>query len=531
MKRLFFIAALLFYSIATNSLYAQGSRVVESKTTQLTVTIPSEEITIDPMIYGQMLEDCNDKVIYGGIVSNEGKENKVVTELLRPLNIPVMRWPAGTAIYDYEWRKGIGKERKAEKEYIWGGMEYYTFGTDEFIAWCEGLDIVPYINIPMGNNNTYEHSLGNALDWIEYVNGATTTTYGALRAKNGHAEPYGVKLWCIGNENYLGNRFHKGESAETYATNLAHWAKVIKSIYPDLNLLGVGQQPSWTKVVLDRCNEWIDYVTLHYYVTARIDNTTLLDPHKSLFTAALVEANLKENIEVLKAANEKYGRAQNPIRFSIDEWNNRHSVKGEKSFYFTRQDDRRQYDVITTATMLNVFLRNSPYVAMANYIFPVNGHGLVKTVGESDAYRSAVYYVFELYRKHLVGNLLNVSVEGNGIAAARLGDYARLEGDVAPNTESIEQDLCFVDAAATMNGNNEIYITLANRSHDKAQKIKLNLPEGYSVAEVLSLESEDISAANTAENREEIQPTLIKEKRTTISLSPCGLKIVKCVTK
>ena len=74
MKRLSFIAALLFYSITTNSLYAQGSRVVESKTTQLTVTIPSEEIAIDPMIYGQMLEDCNDKVIYGGIVSNEGEE-------------------------------------------------------------------------------------------------------------------------------------------------------------------------------------------------------------------------------------------------------------------------------------------------------------------------------------------------------------------------------------------------------------------------------------------------------------------------
>lgn len=531
MKRLILTTTLSICTIALTPLFAQNNKVVDSKTTQLTVTIPSEEITIDPMIYGQMLEDCNDKVIYGGIVNNEGKENTAVTELLRPLNIPVMRWPAGTAIYDYEWRKGIGKNRKAEKEYIWGGMEYYTFGTDEFITWCEQLDIVPYINIPMGNNNTYQHSLGNALDWIEYVNGATTTTYGALRAKNGHEEPYGIKLWCIGNENYLGNRFHKGESADTYATNLAHWAKIIKTIHPDLNLLGVGHLPSWTKVVLDKCNEWIDYITLHYYVTARIDNTTLLDPHKSLFTAALVEANLKENIEVLKAANARYGREQNPIRFSIDEWNNRHSVKGGDKFYFTRQDDRRQYDVITTATMLNVFLRNSPYVAMANYIFPVNGHGLVKTVGEDDAYRSVLYYVFELYRKNLVGKLLSVDIEGAGITAARLGDYARLDGDVAPNTKSIEQDLCFVDAAATMNENNEIYIALTNRSHDSTQKIKLNLPEGYSISEVLSLESEDISAANTAENREVVQPKLIKEKRATISLSPCGLKIVKCVAK
>ena len=145
----------------------QESNVTKSEKTSVTITIPTQKIAIDPMIYGQMLEDCNDKVIYGGIVSNEGKENTAVTEMLRPLNIPVMRWPAGTAIYDYEWWKGIGKERKAEREYIWGGWEYYTFGTDEFITWCERLDIEPYINIPMGNNTTYDHSLERALEWLD----------------------------------------------------------------------------------------------------------------------------------------------------------------------------------------------------------------------------------------------------------------------------------------------------------------------------------------------------------------------------
>ncbi len=531
MKRIICVASYILCITASNILYAQNCEVTESKTTSLTVTIPTEKIAVDPMIYGQMIEDCNDQVIYGGIVNNDGKENSAVTELLRPLNIPVMRWPAGTAIYDYEWKKGIGKNRKAEKEHIWGGMEYYTFGTDEFITWCERLNIEPYINIPMGNNNTYTHSLGNALDWIEYVNGPTTTTYGALRAKNGHHEPYDVKLWCIGNENYLGNRFHKSESAETYANNLAKWSKVIKSIYPDLRLLGVGRVPEWTKEVLKKCNEWIDYVTLHFYISAHIDNNALVDQEKSLFSAALAEANLKQNIEVLKAANAQYGRVKNPIRFSIDEWNNRHAVNNGEKFIFSRKDDRRQYDVITTATMLNVFLRNSPYVGMANYIFPVNGHGLIKTVGESDAYRSVVYYVFELYRKHLVGNLLHVDIEGAGIADARLGDYARLVGDITDETRDMVQDLCFVDAATTMNEYGEIYIALTNRSHNATQKIKINLPDGYHIDAVWSLESKDISTANTADNRNKVQPILRKEKKSLLSLLPCGLKIVKCVAK
>ncbi len=525
MKRSLFSLICLVLSI---SVWAQESVVTVEKTTSVKVSFPRESMPINPMIYGQMLEDCNDKIIYGGIVNTLGQENEAVTELLRPLAIPVMRWPGGTAIYDYEWRKGVGPERKAEKEYIWGGTEYYSFGTDEFIAWCRRLDIEPYINLPMGNNNTYNHSLGNALDWIEYVNGSTQTTYGALRAKYGHPEPYNVRFWCIGNENYLGNRFHKSESAEVYASNLAQWAKVIKGLYPDLSLLGVGRTKEWVKTVLDASHEWIDYITLHYYYTAKIDNDTLLNPEKTLFTGALVEANLKENIAVLREANRKYGREQNPILFSVDEWNNRHSVKRGDSFRFTRQDDRRQYDVVTVATMLNLFLRNSPYVAMGNYIFPVNGHGLVKSVGEDGAYRSATYYVFELYRKYLLGNLAPVSISGPGYAKARLGDFANLEGDVAQNTKSIEQDLCFVDAAASLNSDGYIYVALVNRSHDKDQKVELHLPEGYKVVEIYSLESKNISAANTLHESDVVKPQVKRAKRAVTTLSPCGLQIVRC---
>ena len=101
--------SLVVLSLLASSLNAQN-RVTEGNTTTISISIPAQSRSINPMIYGQMLEDCNDKVIYGGIVNNEGKENMAVTELLRPLSIPVMRWPAGTAIYDYEWRKGIGPE-------------------------------------------------------------------------------------------------------------------------------------------------------------------------------------------------------------------------------------------------------------------------------------------------------------------------------------------------------------------------------------------------------------------------------------
>ena len=37
-----------------------------------------------------------------------------------------------------------------------------------------------------------------AADWVEYANGAATTTWGALRAERGRAKPYGISYWSVG---------------------------------------------------------------------------------------------------------------------------------------------------------------------------------------------------------------------------------------------------------------------------------------------------------------------------------------------
>ena len=374
----FFIAfAGSVVAFAQDPVYTQS--VNETKATVVTIGSLASSATVNPMIYGQMLEDCNDAVVYGGVVDTEGNENQAVIEKLLPLRIPVMRWPAGTAIYDYERWKGIGpkSERKAVKEIIWGGKEYYTFGTDEFIQWCRKIGTEPYINISMGKNNLISASLGEAVNWVEYVNGPTTSQMGALRAANGHTEPYGVRLWCIGNENYLGTRdnIHPSETAEEYSSKLKLWANTLKCVSPDLSLLGVGADSKWNRVVLDTAGDLLDYLTIHYYMTSKVKDNELVDPSLSLFSAALVDESLKIQIADQKEYNKKAGRQNNPLRFSIDEWNNRHQVFDGKNFSFTRKDDRRQYDVPGAASMLNVFIRRSPYVAMANYIFPVNGHG------------------------------------------------------------------------------------------------------------------------------------------------------------
>ena len=501
------------------------TQTVSGSSTVVSVTDLEHRAAVNPMIYGQMLEDCNDKVIYGGVVNKTGKENEAVTAQLKPLRIPVVRWPAGTAIYDYEWRRGVGPTRTAQSEKIWGGNEYYTFGTDEFIGWCRKIGAEPYINVPMGNNNTYTHSLGEALDWVEYVNGADDSPMGAYRARNGHEEPYGVKYWCLGNENYLGNTFHESESASVYAETLHRYASTIKELFPDISLLGVGRSDGWNKTVLNRCGKYLDFLTLHYYLTAKVNDQVLVEPNGTLFGAERVEANLCSLINELETYNASAGRTKNPVRFSIDEWNCRHSVYNGSGYSFTRQDARRLYDVAAMASMLNVFIRTSPHVGMANYIFPVNGHGLLKTVGEQDAYASACYHVFDLYRRFMKGSAVGVSVKGPGIKSQAMSNLS-LSGDNESSVSNLKSDMCYIGSAALIDEENRLVVSLVNRSYTAKQKVKISAPSGYKVVEAWTIDHKDVCAMNTAENRDNVTAIQIPVKSNSLTLNPCAVAII-----
>lgn len=522
----------VYFLVGETNAYAQKNRKTAKQQTNITIEIKEQRVIIDPMIYGQMLEDCNDRVIYGGLINADGSENAKVNELLKPLNMPVVRWPGGTYVHEYDWKKGIGPiaERPVIKEYAWKGLETNLFGTDEFLQWCERMGTEPYINFNMGNDPVFGASLGDALSWIEYVNGPTSTTYGKKRAHNGHEAPYNVKYWGIGNENYGPWGRHSAETAEVYADRLHRWAGTIRTLHPDLQLLGVGHTYKWNETVLQKNGKWIDFLTLHFYMTARVKEGLLEDVTYTLFAPAKVELQIRKSAELLDKTNRQQNRASHPVRFSIDEWNCRHSVFNGETYSFTRNDPRRQLDVIATAGMLNVFIRQSSHVGMANYIFPVNGHGLIRSVGENDAFQSATYPVFELYRKYMTGLLLEAKVDGTKTVLP-LNKLA-VEGDINEEINTGEVELFYVDVAAVMSTDEQtIHVALINRSHEENQKIKLNVPDGYVPVNMWQLESDDINTANSEENRDLVVCRHIKlsGKQRTFTLSPHGLILLQYV--
>lgn len=512
---------------------AHGQKQVRVTTVKL--AMPASPVQIDPMIYGQMLENVNDSMIYGGVADLRGNVREHLIPHLRDLQIPVMRWPGGTVVHEYHWENGIGPrdQRPTVPNLAWGGIENYQFGTDEFLQWCEQIETVPYINFNMGNQAQYKGTLGEALTWIEYVNGGSETPYGKLRAANGRAQPYNVLYWCLGNENYLTTTGggHIRESDTVYSAKLNHWAGTIRHHHPKLQLLGIGRTLKWNQTVLEQNGRLIDFLTQHYYVTSRVMDGKIENPASTLFAPAKMEAHLALLGAQLEDMNKRFDRTDSPIRLSIDEWNNRHSVnEGDLKYKFTRQSGRRQFDVAVVSGMLNAFIRQSPHVGMANYIFPVNAHGLIRTVGNTDAYQTPIYHVFRQYREQMVGGKLDVAVDGPSISTANIrptiaGDS--FEADYAVGS------LTYIDAAAVVNDDGNIHIALVNRSHDTSHQVTVEVPEGYMANAIWTLSHTDINARNSADDRMQIVPVVnpVKTRRgkVTTEIAACGLQILKLI--
>ncbi len=518
------IIACFFLMVVNTYVYAQ-------KKTKVSISVPANPVQIDTMIYGQMLENVNDSVIYRGVVSEDGTVRANLIPVLKDLDIPVMRWPGGTVIHEYHWREGIGPKhlRPVVETHAWKGKETYQFGTDEFLKWCKEVGTTPYINFNMANNAEYGGTLGEAMNWIEYVNGSPdTTNFGKLRAAYGHTDPYNVLYWGIGNENYGPWGKHSAETAFGYGERLKLWANAINQKFSGLKLLGIGHTAEWNKVVLEKAGTEIDYLTQHYYVASKFKEDKVEDPYNSLFAPVKMEKHLRLLGDHLKYYNSQNRQGKDPVRLSIDEWNNRHSVFDGKAYKFSRQDPRRLLDAAVAAGMLNVFIRNADIVGMANYIFPVNGHGLIRTNGNNDAFKTPLYYLFQKYREAMVGQRLNITVEGSGMAAA--GVHPSIEGDCAEVIWGNEH-LSFIDAAASRTSGSIVNVALVNRSYDLRQLVAVTVPEGYTLNNRWELSGKNINEYNSLENRNTIVPGIIKENKREkgtldIMMDPCAVVIL-----
>ncbi|HZI32056.1 MAG TPA: alpha-L-arabinofuranosidase C-terminal domain-containing protein, partial [Candidatus Binatia bacterium] len=185
--------------------------------------------------------------------------------MLVNLNPSFMRFPGGSWVNGlnlsnaYHWKPTVGfLPDRTVRTNVWHYMVDNGLGYHEYLQLCEDLGAEPLFDVNAGmagDDVVAPANLGpwvrEALDAIEYANGGTNTTYGAMRAANGHPAPFHLKYIEIGNEN----------GGPAYNANYAVFYDAIKSNYPAMHIIA----NVWGGIPSSRPVEIMDE---HYYHNA-----------------------------------------------------------------------------------------------------------------------------------------------------------------------------------------------------------------------------------------------------------------------
>jgi len=236
--------------------------------TQLTVRRNAPIGKISPRLYGHFAEHlarcCYDGLWIGNQstdIPHIGGFRTDVVNALKAMPVPMLRWPGGCYADHYHWRDGIGEPGSRPKRLGMScGLQVEddnSLGTHEFMALCQLLGAEPYLAGNMGSGSVQE-----MCDWMEYCNTALPTSLGQERAANGAAQPFGVKLWGVGNENWgCGGNY----DAESYAHEYRRYATMLRHVDPSAELVACGQLDPWNQTFLQtnqRHLELIDHLSV-----------------------------------------------------------------------------------------------------------------------------------------------------------------------------------------------------------------------------------------------------------------------------
>ena len=226
---------------------------------------------ISPRLYGHFAEHLG-RCCYDGIWVGNGhnaipQENGFrvdVLEALRALPVPMLRWPGGCYADHYHWRDGIGAP--AERPIRLGmscGLQVEddnSLGTHEFLWFCQQIGAEPYLAGNVGSGSVQE-----LCDWLEYCNSPVRTTLARERAANGAPEPFGVKLWGVGNENWgCGGNY----DAVTYTHEYRRYATMLRHVDPTAELVACGYNDDWNAQFLQTLGKHlnlVDHLSIHHY--------------------------------------------------------------------------------------------------------------------------------------------------------------------------------------------------------------------------------------------------------------------------
>ena len=373
---------------------------------------------VDKRIFGSFIEQLG-RAVYEGIyqegspLSDEQGFRKDTLELVRELQVPIVRYPGGNFVSGFKWEDSVGPKnlRPARPELAWGVIENNHFGLDEFVDWAKKADTDIMMAVNLGTRGPEE-----ARNLLEYCNFKGGTYYSDMRKTNGHAEPHNIKTWCLGNE--MDGPWQMGhKTAYEYGRTAAETSRIMKMLDPEIETVACGSSNlmmptfgDWEYTVLDECYDLVDYMSLHqYYGNAADDTPDFLANSKGMddFISGVVSI-----CDAVRA--KKHGKKR--INLSFDEWNVwYHSNAADEKLKKWGQAPHQLEDIynfedaLLVGSMLITLLRHADRVKMACLAQLVNVIAPIMT-SDTGAWRQTIFYPYMYTSIFGRGTVLNTQV-------------------------------------------------------------------------------------------------------------------------
>lgn len=397
--------------------------------------------------------------------------------MARDLHSPVVRF-GGNFTSAYNWRDGIGPadKRVSLMNPSWGIPEYNTFGTDEFLKFCELIHARPQIALNLGTGTPEADA-----EWVRYVNAHWGDHQGGL-------------LWELGNELW-GDFQIAYPGPERIADVTLAASKAVRSVDPNAKLIATGGDEDsfgdWNARQLRNPVGTFNYLSTHFVVT----DTTQHDggnDFRSMAALALpwgLAARMHQIQQQAALAGHK------DVRVAFTEW-----------LMISRQRTSPNFNNmgggLFAAGFLNMLLRNSDVLSISDMTGIMEFGGIWKKRGR--VYAAPAYYVLREYAQAQPHTLLNVTSDGP--------IYSIVHGiNRLPEIVNVP----YIDCVASEPENrSEVLLTCVNRHLTRTMQAEIDLGSlpVQGTAHISTLHGSSILDENDEENPERVIPTIEQRK-------------------
>ncbi|MFE2018178.1 alpha-N-arabinofuranosidase [Streptomyces sp. NPDC059499] len=486
---------------------------------------------VDPRLFGSFVEHLG-RCVYDGIhepghpSADEAGLRTDVLDLVRELGVTAIRYPGGNFVSGYLWEDSVGPvdERPRRLDLAWRSTETNRFGLSEFIGFLRkiGSQAEPMLAVNLGTRGVQE-----AIQLQEYANHPAGTELSDRRIAHGDKDPFGIRLWCLGNE--MDGPWQTGhKTAEEYGRLAAETARAMRQIDPSVELVACGSSSrsmptfaAWEATVLAETYDLVDYVSLHAYYEET-------DGDRGSFLASAVD--MESFIESVVATCDHVGarlKSTKRINLSFDEWNVWYMARFQQDAAENPldwpeaprllEDNYSVTDAVVFGSLLIALLRHADRVTVACLAQLVNVIAPIMTEPGGPAWRQTTFFPFAQAARYGRGQVLDVRVDSPTYATAKYG----------------EADLLHATAVRDP-GSGAVTVFAVNRSQDTALPLEVALAglDLERVAEHLVVADADPEARNTLSEPERVAPhaaegTVLADGTLRATLEPMSWNMIR----